>query len=518
MKRRLDRVAAVVVPALVASAVAHAEPPVISEIFYNPPGSAENSYEWFEIYNPGPADLAIAGLVIDSRSAASPRLSNVPASAAALPGGAYAVLAKSALLGTNCRTAGVTVVLEGDFALNNSNATGADNPRIALFAAGTTDVVNTVPLDIVGYVESGFPAAGDGMSLRLNDLGADNYVGSNWSASPGSTSSCASYAVSPAGAVYGSPGRANSWCYRGEDAGVIEDGGTSSPGAVCLPAPDAGTPDSARPDTSGVDAGPTPDGAGADVPGYDTATYDAGPQHPPVIALSQPSSATTARPSVAIAYSASDPDSDPLTVALFYDTDGSGNDGALIVDGLEPVGSHTWTPLGVPAGTYHILGRALDYRGGIAYAYAAGTVTVEPAAVTDPVLTISKPDGSEGEVDESVEIAFSHNNVPGEVALFYDTDDSGADGVPIVGGLNVPGGPMRASWDTRAVANGSYYVYGRYQTGAGTAVAYSAAAVTIKHADEGCGCRQQRPPSGALLALLLLTSLALMARRFAALR
>jgi len=517
MKRRLDRVAAIVVSALVLSAPLAAAP-VISEIFYNPPGSSENAYEWFEIYNPGPGDLAIAGLVIDSRTSSNPRLSNVPASAAPLAAGAYAVLAKSALLGANCRTAGVTIVLEGDLTLTNSNATGADNPRIALFAAGTTDVVNTTPLDIVGYLESGFPATGDGVSLRLNDVGADNYIGSNWSVSPGSTSSCASYAVSPAGAVYGSPGRGNSWCYRGEDAGVIEDGGTSSASAVCLPPPDAGYPDTARPDTSGVDVGPGQDAAGRDVPGYDTATYDAGPQHPPTIALSQPGSATTARPSVVIAYSATDPDNDPLTVALLYDTDDRANDGVLIVDGLDPVGSYTWTPLGVPAGTYHVLGRAVDYRGGIAYAYAAGAVTVEPPPVTAPQLTIVKPDGSEGEVDESVEIAFTHNNVPGQVALYYDTDSSGENGSPVVGGLNVPGGPTRASWDTRAVANGSYYVYGRYQTGAGTAVAYSAAAVTIKHADDGCGCRQQQSPSGSLVVLLLLTSLALLTRRFAALR
>ncbi|MBN2358800.1 MAG: lamin tail domain-containing protein [Deltaproteobacteria bacterium] len=508
MRQRLASMAAVVLFALGASAQAQ---PIITEIFYNPPGT-EGSFEWFEIYNPGPGELALAGMVVESRVATNPRLGNVPAGASALAAGSYAVLAKSALLGTNCRTAGVTIVLEGDFGLNNSNDTGVDNPRIALFPPGTTDVVNTTPWDIVGYRESGFSAAADAQTLQLVDTGADNYIGSNWSLSP--LTGCQPWAISPAGPLYGNPGRENTWCYRGLDAGLVEDGGTSSGSPVCLPPPDGGYPDTSMPDRSGgIDAGP-----GVDVPGYDLVPIDAGPQNPPSIAVSQPAGAVVARPSVEIVYSASDPDNDPLTVALLYDTDASGNDGVLIADGLDPVGSHTWTPAGVPAGSYRILGRALDARGGIAYAYAAGSVTVEAQAVTAPLLTIVKPDGNEGEIDAQCEIVFTHNNVAGTVSLYYDTDSSGENGQPIVGGLAVPGGPTRVSWDTRAVASGSYYVYGRYQTSSGAAVSYSAAAVTIRHANEGCGCEQRRPPAGTWIGLLLVTFLALLARRFAALR
>ena len=40
--------------------------PIITEIFYNPPGGSEIALEWVEIYNPGAAALEIAGMVVDS--------------------------------------------------------------------------------------------------------------------------------------------------------------------------------------------------------------------------------------------------------------------------------------------------------------------------------------------------------------------------------------------------------------------------------------------------------------------
>ncbi|MFH1807319.1 MAG: lamin tail domain-containing protein [Pseudomonadota bacterium] len=522
----MNRLAILAVAQLLATVAGAA--PVITEIYYNPPGTSEAAFEWIEVYNPGPGDLDISGMVVESRGAASPRLATVPAATPALAQGDYAVLAGSSLLGVNCRTAARSIVLTGSFSLNNTNDTGPDNPRIALFPAGTTDVVSTTPLDLVAYREGGFPTADDGVSLMLVDVGADNYLSSSWSASPGLGSGCLAYATNTSGSLYGSPGRANDWCYRGagvdagtsedaaiedaaiEDGSIVTDAGTPAAEPVCLTSGfDAGIADSAVASDSAVII----DATQADSFGLDAGLIDLGPQNPPTIVLSQPASAATVNPTVDIVYAASDPDGDALSVALFYAVDDSGYDGVLIAGSLEAQGTYTWRPTAVPEGTYRVFGRATDARGGLAFAYAAGPVTVPPAAVQAPQLTLVSPTGNEGEVSGLVDIAFTHNDIPGTIDLFFDTDNRGYDGVAILGGIAVPGGPTRVQWDTSEVPAGSYFVHGRYQTATGVATAYSPGSVTVIHPQEGCQCRGVAAPAGAATGFLTLTTLFLLRRR-----
>ena len=74
------------------------------------------------------------------------------------------------------------------------------------------------------------------------------------------------------------------------------------------------------------------------------------------------------------------------------------------------------------------------------------------------------------------------------IALYYDTDDSGADGTLIVGGLaEEADGTADDSylWDISTLADGTYYVYAVINDGAASATSYSAGAVTIDHTEPG---------------------------------
>jgi hypothetical protein len=478
--------------------------PIITEIFFNPPGGSEAAYEWFEIYNPGPGDLVLAGMVVESRSATSQRLATVSNSAAPLAVGAYSVLAARAGLGINCYTATPTIVLEGEFALNNSPGS-----VLALFAAGTVDLVNTIPLDVVAYIDRDFSSQ-DGVSIQLTDVTSDNYLASNWTLAAGAAQGCAAFATTSNGDSYGNPGRPNAWCSALTlDGGVGEDRQTQSESVCVAPPPqDANLPDLFVPTDAFIDDAYRPDNV--------LPPFDGGPQHAPSITLSQPSVGVNAAPSAEIVYSASDPDGEPVAVALFYDADNSGYDGVLIAEDLPASGAFVWTPSGLANGTYFVFGRVRDARGAVAYAYAPGSVLVPRGDATQPFVEISAPQAAE-QADESFTIIFAHNGLAGTVSLYYDTNATGEDGTAIIGGLAAPGGPTRVRWDTRNVDEGKYFVYARYETDAGVVVAYSPGTVTIMHAASG-GCSQAVGAGGGLFGLFLLTWLLLRCRKPAAWR
>lgn len=473
--------------------------PIISEIYYNPPTGTESAFEWVEIYNPGPDSLDLAGIKLISGSTGSPKQGLIPLNTPSLAAGEYAVLSKAADLGAVCRVASVSAVVEGDFGLNNSSA------QVALYAADQTNLVEPNALDIVFYAAAGFPASTDGLAIALNDLQADNYLGANWSLV--GTSGCQQYATATTGALYGSPGRSNDWC--ADDAGAAE--------ATCLPPSldagqaDVGIADAAVIDLSGtdvspVDAGPLPDIGGIDLDVFDSAVtvLDAGPQHRPSILLSEPSSDQNAGAGVQISYAATDPDGDAISVALFYDDDDQGFEGVLINSALPASGSFTWVVTDVPAGDYYIFGRALDSRGGLAYAYATGRVHVDPPSVENPRLDIVNPSGDD-EASESYTISYSTNGVPGSVSLYYDADNIEGAAIPIAGGLAIPGGDEHVAWNVSQVTAGTYYIYGRYETAVGQTSAFSVGTVSVVHDAGGCACQHQgnKPTSVFFLFVLV---------------
>jgi hypothetical protein len=94
-----------------------------------------------------------------------------------------------------------------------------------------------------------------------------------------------------------------------------------------------------------------------------------------------------------------------------------------------------------------------------------GLGSVDMAAlVPDPIPAVSIVDVTGGLLREPVEVqvAASWPGSEGTVALFYDTEGDGFDGVLIADGLSVgDGGLIHYRWDTSHLAAGEYYLYAR---------------------------------------------------------
>ena len=79
-----------------------------------------------------------------------------------------------------------------------------------------------------------------------------------------------------------------------------------------------------------------------------------------------------------------------------------------------------------------------------------------------PSITILQPDGIDDIADGSFTITWTDDDPDDDasIALYYDTDDSGEDGTLIVDGLSEDDETDEYVWDTSALAEGDYYVYG----------------------------------------------------------
>jgi len=97
-----------------------------------------------------------------------------------------------------------------------------------------------------------------------------------------------------------------------------------------------------------------------------------------------------------IDYTATDADNN-AAISLYYDTDGEGNDGILIVAGLTPQGadSYTWKPDEVIAGEYYIYAVAEDEDNAPVVSYYASPVQVEEAP---PAVEVSLGTGASSSV------------------------------------------------------------------------------------------------------------------------
>ncbi len=103
-----------------------------------------------------------------------------------------------------------------------------------------------------------------------------------------------------------------------------------------------------------------------------------------------------------------------------------------------------------------------------------------------PELTISRPDAvgdtvSAGDI-YSIEYTLLDTDDSVTAAFYYDTDNTGLDGTAIAGGCATAaeGTNVTCSWNTSAMADGSYYIYGIADDGVNPQVsAYSAGQVTI---------------------------------------
>ncbi|MBN1849510.1 MAG: tandem-95 repeat protein [Deltaproteobacteria bacterium] len=120
--------------------------------------------------------------------------------------------------------------------------------------------------------------------------------------------------------------------------------------------------------------------------------------------------------------------------------------------------------------------------GGIAFAGTLVTVITS----MPPCITIIEPDGIEDSTDCTYTIEWSDEDPDDNatISLYYDTDDSGADGILIVSGLSEdPDGPDdQYQWDTTLIPEDNYHVYAIIDDGTSDPVVdYSDGLITINH-------------------------------------
>ncbi len=185
---------------------------IITEIMYDP-NSAEDNWEWIEIYNAGTASADLTGYVVDD-------FNSVAHSSANIAGGTLAAGEQAILYNADDVTAGDFAAAWGTVNLipvSNWSAMALNNSgdKVSLwdsFASYSGDNVNHAnAIDTVDYAGAGFPDP-VGISIYLTDLGADNNVGSNWATStdggttPLFTGYTSAAAGGNAGTDLGSPG------------------------------------------------------------------------------------------------------------------------------------------------------------------------------------------------------------------------------------------------------------------------------------------------------------------------
>ena len=109
------------------------------------------------------------------------------------------------------------------------------------------------------------------------------------------------------------------------------------------------------------------------------------------------------------------------------------------------------------------------------------------AVINPPSITLIEPDGSQDNAHTSYTIRWIDRDPDSDagISLYYDINDSGADGTLIAGGIdeNPDGQNDTYVWDTTAMPTGAYYVYALIEDGINAPlVDYSDGAVTIDHA------------------------------------
>ncbi|MDJ1173777.1 Ig-like domain-containing protein [Roseofilum capinflatum] len=185
-----------------------ASPLVISEIMYDP-NSAEDDWEWVEVYNSGSSTVDLSGYVLDDNVGTAHTAANI--ASGSIAAGSSAILFNDddldtsdfeAAWGTGINLIGVTGW--NKLQLNNTG------DKVSLWDSFTRytgdDTTHANAIETVEYsVSAGFPDP-VGASIYLTNLTADNTVGSNWATSTtgGSTPLGTGYLSANAGGNSGS--------------------------------------------------------------------------------------------------------------------------------------------------------------------------------------------------------------------------------------------------------------------------------------------------------------------------
>ncbi|WP_166404887.1 LamG-like jellyroll fold domain-containing protein [Desulfonema ishimotonii] len=128
--------------------------------------------------------------------------------------------------------------------------------------------------------------------------------------------------------------------------------------------------------------------------------------------------------------------------------------------------------------------RAYDPAGNLSDFSQPVSVTTPAATDVAPALTFIEPDGTDDTADGFYTVRWTDEDPDSSatISLYYDTDNTGADGTLIVSGLSedADGDGDAHVWDTSGLAGGVYYVYAVIDDGVNpTVTVYSSGAVTI---------------------------------------
>jgi predicted extracellular nuclease len=155
---------------------------VISEIMYNP-ASAEDNWEWVEVYNAGITDVNLAGFVIDDINGTAHTSSNI--AGGIIPAGGSGVLYNADDLTASQFTDAwgmvnlIPVTNWGAMALNNGGDTVGIWDSFTSYIGDNQTQLNVI--DNVAYDDfTPWPSDNNSASIFLNDLASDNDIGSNW--------------------------------------------------------------------------------------------------------------------------------------------------------------------------------------------------------------------------------------------------------------------------------------------------------------------------------------------------
>jgi hypothetical protein len=102
-----------------------------------------------------------------------------------------------------------------------------------------------------------------------------------------------------------------------------------------------------------------------------------------------------------------------------------------------------------------------------------------------PSITITQPDGINDSSDNLFNITWTDADLDDDasIALYYDTDTSGADGTLISANLSEDDADDNQTWNTSSLADGNYYIYAVISDGVNAdVVAYSSGSVQVSHA------------------------------------
>ncbi len=158
---------------------------VISEIMYNP-ASAEDNWEWIEVYNAGATAVDLTGFVIDDNNGVAHSVANI--AGGTIAAGSSAVLYNvDDVTATDFTDAWGDVVLIpvtnwGAMSLNNGGDTIGIWEDFTAYSGDNVAQLNTI--ENVTYDDAnGWPSDDNSGSIFLNDLTADNNLGANWTLS-----------------------------------------------------------------------------------------------------------------------------------------------------------------------------------------------------------------------------------------------------------------------------------------------------------------------------------------------